>query len=116
MSRNYSDWEKDILRNMIKDIKWECSAHSDMDSEAFAWLIFKKVEWCIRQLLDARDNKAKTLMNGMLPDKRGKEECDCSKSMGNCGCRVRAFNDAIDEMEYRLKLAKQSLEEDEKEK
>ncbi len=110
MSYKYNDLEKEFLRKMLKDISWEHSTHGNMkNSDDFAWRLFQTIDWTIRQILDHKDTKFIGMVNGLIPPKRGEEECDCTKSLGNCGCRVRAYNECREEIKFATSLAKQTI-------
>lgn len=110
MSYNYSDLEKEFLKTMLSDISLEHAAHKNMNSDDFAWLLFQKIDWTIKQILIRRDEKFIGMVKGLIPPKRGEEECDCMNSLGNCGCRVRAYNECREEIEFAANLAKQTID------
>ena len=106
----YTNYEKDILRQMLQDISWEHSAHRDMQSDSFAWLIFKKIEFSLTQIILNRDQRYIALLNSLIPEQRGQEECDCNKGEGKCGCRVNAYNECVEQIDFAVELTKDVIE------
>jgi len=112
MVYEYNDLEKEFLSTMLSDIAWEHRVHGDMKSDDFAWRVFQKLDYTIKQILSHKNKKFITILDSISPEKRGKEECDCGDKLGKCGCKVKDFNEAVDEIRYSLNLWKEEIERD----
>lgn len=108
----YSPFEKEIIKRLLSDISWEHNRNGKMESDAFAWLIWQKIEYALNQLRENRDRQYLKLLNGLVPDKRGQEECDCHKGKNMCGCRVSDYNQVVEEIDFAVKLAKEAIYND----
>ena len=105
----YSPYEKEQIRKLLNDISWEHRKQPDMDSDSFAWFIWQKIEPVFEIIVESRDKQYIKLLEGLLPEKRGQEECDCRKDAPVCGCRVDNYNELIEELEYSVELIKNAI-------
>ena len=102
--------EREIYRQLFTRMLAEHRNYGKtMSSEIFSQRIFNNVELAIKYLRDLDKQRVIQVLKGMKMEKRGKEECDCSKGLGKCGCSVRDFNDAVEENNFSVDLAITSL-------
>lgn len=106
-------YEKEVIRRMLHEISREYANNPDMESDSFAWLLWQKIEYAMHQLRDNRDRDYLRLLSNVIPEKRGKEQCDCKVGQPSCGCRVSEYNQAIEEVQYAVGLVRKAIMEDE---
>lgn len=106
----YDYQEKEVYRQLFKKLSQEHASYGkNMNSEVFTQRIFHNIEIAVKYLRDLDKQKVIGVLRGLMLDKRGKEECDCGKNLGKCGCSVKDFNEAVEENNFAIALAINSI-------
>jgi len=115
MNRKYSPYEKEILRQIMFALSMDLKPfiRSDKDPGVVGSIVLRKIDHAIEKFEVQKCRELFRALDRIVPEKRGKEECDCHKGTHMCGCRVGDYNQCVDQIKYSIKELKALIKENE---